>query len=84
MIIAGIGIVLKLWQNYSSQADLATVSRKTLMESAPMAEAAAPVISEMALQAPPQLDYALWFLVGGMVALGLYVLITLVKEKIKR
>ncbi|MBI2146403.1 winged helix-turn-helix transcriptional regulator [Candidatus Woesearchaeota archaeon] len=85
LIIAGLGLVLKLWQNYSNQTELATVSSKALMESAPMAEAAAPVLQEMALQSRLSTpDLALWFLAGGIVALLLYVLITLLKEKIKR
>ena len=83
IIVAGISIVLKVMQNYWNQP---VVVSKALMASAPMAEASMPAAQEMVLQVPPTAspDVALWFFMGGVVTMALYLLITILNERIKK
>ena len=84
--VLGISAVIKIIQNNGVQLG----TKSLAMEAAPMmadsAEESAGFVAERVAELPviQQPDIALWFLLGGLSAVGIYLVVYIIKEKIKK
>jgi DNA-binding transcriptional ArsR family regulator len=85
----GIAAVIKLFQGFTSK--FGTFEAAAKMSAEPMIEAA-PMMADVAIESYPAMnclpqsspDYALWFLVGSMSAIVIYLIIMMFREWRKR
>ena len=85
----GIAAVIKLFQGFTSR--IGTFEAAAKMSAEPMIEAA-PMMKDVAVEAYPAMnclpqsspDIGLWFLVGSMSAIVIYLIVMMIKEKKKK
>ena len=84
----GIAAVIKLFQGFSGSVgtfESAKVASDSVMEAVPMmAEPIAEYYPAMNCLPQSSPDYALWFLVGSISAIVIYLIVMMIKEKIKK
>lgn len=86
LIVLGISGIIKLVQNYAQKTSLAPEMMKA---AAPLAQESADAGVIMMGQAVPiattyQPDIALWFLLGSIAAILIYIIVEIVREKIRK
>ncbi len=80
-----IGGIIKVSQNFSQKSYLVAESLEAqpkIMAADMMAEAAPKMVQQVSEKAP--LDMALWFLIGGATVIVLYIIVELIKEKLRK
>lgn len=86
LIVLGISAVIKVVQKFSSgevyaSAEVVKASARNLADEA-MAEAAPMLASETPISSTAP-DMVLWFLIGSLATIGIYLLVIFIKEKLK-
>ncbi|MEW5897133.1 MAG: helix-turn-helix domain-containing protein [Nanoarchaeota archaeon] len=93
LLIFGISAVIKVLQKFSlgteasageiAAGEMLKASARNVADQA--VQEAAPLLAEVPLSGnAPAPDIALWFLLGGLAALGIYLLFVVVKERIRK
>ena len=91
LIILGVSGIIKLATRFTANGITAPVMEKALMAQPTMAKSVADKVGSGAVEsvktamvASSTPDIALWFLIGGVSAMGIYILVVLVREWLKK